>query len=123
MFAGLALDDRRMKATLSAVSTKLLNTSPIGGVIRYEHDNYFLGKQKYSGNPWIVCTLWLAQYLLTVQRVDEAQKLLEWALDRRMSSGVLSEQFDPEDGAPISVAPLVWSHAELVNTLLDLYKI
>ena len=123
MFAGLALDDPRMQATLSAVSEKLLNTSPIGGVIRYEHDNYFLGKSKYSGNPWIVCTLWLAQYLLTVQRADEAKKLLQWALDRRMPSGVLSEQFDPEDGSPISVAPLVWSHAELVNTLLDLYKI
>jgi len=32
----------------------------------------------------------------------------------------LSEQFDPETGAPLGVTPLVWSHAELVNTLLDL---
>ncbi|HEU4966821.1 MAG TPA: glycoside hydrolase family 15 protein, partial [Candidatus Saccharimonadales bacterium] len=123
MFAGLPLDDKRMQRTLHAVHDRLYNSSPIGGVIRYENDNYFLAKQQYQGNPWIVCTLWLAQYLLAVQRGQDAKDLLDWALARRMSSGVLSEQFDPEDGTALSVAPLVWSHAELVNTLLDLYKL
>lgn len=123
MFAGLSLDDEHMKATLAAVSKSLWNTSPIGGVIRYEHDNYFLDKQQYSGNPWIVCSLWLAQYLFAVQREQEARQLLDWALARRLPSGVLSEQYEPEDGTALSVAPLVWSHAELINTLLDIYKI
>jgi GH15 family glucan-1,4-alpha-glucosidase len=37
-----------------------------------------------------------------------------------LPSGVLSEQINPSTGAPLSVTPLVWSHAELINTLLDL---
>jgi len=32
----------------------------------------------------------------------------------------LPEQVNPEDGKPISVTPLVWSHAEYINTVLDL---
>ncbi|HET7320544.1 MAG TPA: glycoside hydrolase family 15 protein [Candidatus Saccharimonadales bacterium] len=123
MFAGLALDDPRMKSTFDSVCKRLLDSSPIGGVIRYEHDSYFLDKKKFKGNPWIVCTLWLAQYLFTVKRDDEAKKLLDWALERALPSGVLSEQYEPETGEPLSVAPLVWSHAELVNTILDLHKL
>jgi GH15 family glucan-1,4-alpha-glucosidase len=39
---------------------------------------------------------------------------------RAQQSGALSEQFDPETGFAIGVTPLVWSHAEMINTLLDL---
>jgi len=123
MFAGLPLDDKRMHSTLKAVCERLLNSSPIGGVIRYEHDGYFLEKKKFKGNPWAVCALWLAQYFFTIKRDNEAKTLLQWALDRAMPSGVLSEQFNPETGDDLSVAPLVWSHAELVNTILDLHKL
>jgi len=123
MFASLPMEDATMQATFEAVTERLWNTSPIGGVIRYEHDNYFLEKQKYSGNPWVVCTLWLAQYLFAANRTEDAKELLQWTLDRRWPSGILAEQYDPEDGMALGVAPLVWSHAELINTLLDLYKI
>lgn len=119
MYARLPLDDSSMQATLAAVEQQIVGTGPIGGVIRYHGDDYFLSKPQYGGNPWIVCTLWLAQYYQAQGRQDEAVALLQWAMDRRLASGVLSEQFDPEDGTPIGVAPLVWSHAELVNTILD----
>lgn len=120
MYARLPLDDHRLVTTVQTVEKQILATGPIGGVIRYPGDDYFLHKPQYGGNPWIVCTLWLAQYYQAAGRQEEAQSLLQWALDRRLPSGVLSEQFDPETGAPIGVAPLVWSHAELVNTILDL---
>lgn len=120
MYAGLPLNDERLVSTANQVEKRLLNAAPIGGVLRYEGDNYFLSKKQYQGNPWIVCTLWLAQYYASVGSTEKAQPLLQWALDRQLPSGVLSEQFDPETGAPLSVTPLVWSHAELVNTLLDL---
>ena len=55
-------------------------------------------------------------------QTDKAKKLVDWALARELPSGALSEQFDPETGAPLGVTPLVWSHSELVNTLLDLAK-
>ncbi len=119
MFAQLPLNDPRLNDTASTVERRLFNTSPIGGVIRYEHDDYFLAKQQYKGNPWIVCTMWLAQYYISSGRKDEGAQLIEWALSRVQPSGVLSEQFDPEDGHSLSVTPLVWSHAELINTILD----
>ncbi len=122
MYAGLAMDDPRLLSTVAAVEERILNTSPSGGVLRYEHDNYFLTKRDFIGNPWIVSTLWLAQYYTTAGRTAEAKTLLDWCLAHELPSGVLSEQFDPETGAPLGVTPLVWSHAELVNTLLDLSK-
>jgi GH15 family glucan-1,4-alpha-glucosidase len=122
MFAKLPLDDPRLKNTAEHVEQRLLNTSPICGVLRYEHDNYFLTKPQYKGNPWVVSSLWLAQYYATIGQADKAAALLEWSLQRELPSGALSEQFDPETGAPLGVTPLVWSHAELVNTILDLSK-
>lgn len=123
MFAQLSLDDPRMRSTFEHVKNRLYNTSPIGGVIRYPGDGYFLGKGQYPGNPWIVCTLWLAQYMLAAGQTEEAQALTAWSRDRAVHSGIMSEQFDPENGSPLSVSPLVWSHAEYINMVLDLAKL
>jgi glucoamylase len=120
MYAGLPMSDERLTSTAAQVEKRLLNSSPSGGVLRYEQDNYFLTKRQFVGNPWIVSTLWLAQYYGTAGQSDKALELLDWALARELPSGVLSEQFDPETGSPLGVTPLVWSHAEMVNTLLDL---
>ena len=120
MFAELDLNDERMKRTLQTVETRLLNTTPVGGVLRYPGDSYFLAKPQYGGNPWIVCSLWLAQYYEAVGRHDEALSLLDWAGARALASGVFGEQFDPDSGQSIGVTPLVWSHAEYINTTLDL---
>ncbi len=123
MFAQLPLSDPRVSGTFEAVKQRLSGTSPIGGVIRYPGDNYFLAKQHYQGNPWIVCTLWLAQYFNTAGQKDQATDLLNWASARALQSGMMSEQFDPDTGYAISVTPLVWSHAEFINTALDIAHI
>ena len=36
-----------------------------------------------------------------------------------ISSGMMSEQLDPQTGEQISASPLVWSHAEFVHTVID----
>jgi GH15 family glucan-1,4-alpha-glucosidase len=123
MFAQLALDDERMKSTFEQMKQKLLNSSPIGGVIRYPGDDYFLERLQYKGNPWVVCTLWMAQYMNAAGQKDEALGLLSWAKDRSLPGGALSEQFDPETGSTLGVVPLVWSQAEYINTALDLARI
>lgn len=122
MFSGLAFDDEMIVSSLEHVEKYLLNTSPIGGVIRFPGDGYFLAKQQYGGNPWIVCTLWLAQLYIAGGRIEEARGLISWSEQRALPSGVLSEQFDPENGFAIGVTPLVWSHAEYINTVLDLHQ-
>jgi GH15 family glucan-1,4-alpha-glucosidase len=73
------------------------------------------------GNPWFVTTLWIAQYYLQTDQEEDARKLVAWTLGRALPSGALGEQINPTTGEPLSVLPLVWSHAELINTLLDLY--
>lgn len=111
-----------IEATLAAVEERLLNSAPIGGVPRYEGDNYFQADPPYQGNPWFVTTLWLAQCYIKRGRTDEARALLSWTLDRQMPSGVLSEQVNPTTGGLVGVAPLVWSHAEYIRTILQLYE-
>ncbi len=104
--------------TLNRIETELLNVSPSGGAARYENDGYFRSNPSYKGNPWFVTTLWLAQYYAANGRQDEAKKYIDWSLNHALPSGLLSEQISPENGAVVGVAPLVWSHAELINTML-----
>ncbi|MHB1864670.1 MAG: glycoside hydrolase family 15 protein [Candidatus Saccharimonadales bacterium] len=122
MYAGLEADDKRILSTATQVEKRILNVSPSGGVLRYENDNYFLTKRQYKGNPWVVSSLWLAQYYIAVNQYQKAKELMDWSIKRELSSAVLSEQFDPETAQPLGVTPLVWSHAELVNTILDISK-
>ena len=94
-----------------------------GGLARYERDYYFRVSEdfdKVPGNPWIICTLWLADwYIATAKKKEDlrgALDLLEWAGICALGTGVLSEQVDPFTLAPLSVAPLTWSHAQFVTT-------
>ena len=122
MFAPHDFGVERIKATAKALEDNLLNKSPSGGLPRYEHDQYFASQPPFLGNPWFVTTLWLAQYYVRIGNNQAARELVDWTIDRALPSGVLSEQINPTDGTPLSVTPLVWSHAELIDTLLDLRK-
>ncbi len=85
---------------------------------RYEHDNY----QRMDGqapNKWFITSLWLAQYDIETGNDAEAAKILTWVEDHMGETGHLSEQISAQTDTPISVSPLVWSHAEYMATLLD----
>lgn len=122
MFAQEPEFEDMVRDMLRTVSTKLLNSSPSGGTPRYIYDQYFASDPPYCGNPWFVTTLWLAQVHLMLNEKEQAKVLIDWTRKHALSSGVLSEQVDPSDGTPKSVTPLVWSHAELINTLIDYNK-
>jgi len=104
--------------TAEAIENELLDQSPSGGAPRYENDSYFRDNNNYKGNPWFVTTLWMAQFYMRVGKEDKARAYIDWTIKNAAPSGVLSEQIDPKTGVPISVTPLVWSHAELINTIL-----
>lgn len=91
------------------------------GLPRYENDKYNAVSDTAPPNSWFVTTLWLAQYYLEINQVEKAKPLVEWVRGYMMKSGVLSEQINPYTGRFISVAPLAWSQAEFVSTLLDLH--
>jgi GH15 family glucan-1,4-alpha-glucosidase len=123
-FGLLPPDDPMLVATMEALERRLWCQTPIGGLARYENDYYHQVSQdigRIPGNPWFICTLWLANWHAT-RAQDEAglaraHELIEWATQHALASGVLAEQVHPETGAPISVSPLTWSHAAFVNAV------
>jgi len=123
MFAAQDMGIEPMKQTLKVIENELLDISPSGGAARYEYDQYFQSDQPYKGNPWFVTTLWIAQYYMRTKQLDRARHYIDWTIDHALPSGMVAEQMNPTTGAPIGVTPLVWSHAELVNTILDLARV
>ncbi|WP_238403861.1 glycoside hydrolase family 15 protein [Paenibacillus paridis] len=112
-FGAVAADHDYMKRTADTIEAAL--TVPgVGGIKRYEDDNYI------GGNPWILTTLWLAHYRIQTGSLDEARKLLKWAVDHRTETGLLPEQVDKNTGETAWVVPLTWSHAMFVLTLFML---
>jgi GH15 family glucan-1,4-alpha-glucosidase len=91
---------------------------------RYENDYYYQvthDLNQAQGNPWFICTLWLAQYRIacaqTLDELRQALPLLDWARSHALASGVMAEQVHPFTNEPLSVSPLTWSHAEFVMTI------
>ena len=111
-------DDPRIETTMEALRRKLWINTKVGGMARYEGDGYHQENRAYPGNPWFLCTLWLADYLASKAKTEEDMAetlaLLEWVADHALPSGVLAEQVHPETGEPLSVSPLTWSHATFI---------
>lgn len=84
-----------------------------GGIIRYENDWYL--RETDKPNPWFITTLWLAQQHIAEGNIDIAKKYINWVIQNSLPTGVIPEQITPNGNYP-SVAPLVWSHAELIRT-------
>jgi GH15 family glucan-1,4-alpha-glucosidase len=89
------------------------------GLPRYENDQYYKVTSDGRSNLWFVTSLWLAQYYIETDKLDKAKTIIAWVRDSAMSTGIMAEQISPVDGSYISVAPLTWSHAEYIATLLD----
>jgi len=94
---------------------------PIGGVARYEGDYYQRVPGDYSnipGNPWIITTLWVAQYYIARGDITKAKELMAWVNRVKTPTNLLPEQVDPFRSLPTSVTPLLWSHAEYLRTYI-----
>ncbi len=119
-------EDLRIVATMNAIKDRLWVKTSVGGVARYENDYYHQQSQDIAtvpGNPWFICTLWLAQWIIasakTRAELREAVTHLEWCAQHGLPSGVLAEQVHPYSHAPLSVSPLTWSHATIVMTVQE----
>ncbi|WP_134700293.1 glycoside hydrolase family 15 protein [Ammoniphilus sp. YIM 78166] len=117
--------DERVERTMEAVEKGLTVHSKVGGICRYQNDYYFQKSQDIAnipGNPWIICTLWMADWRIakaeTLDDLAQPLQTLQWVVASALESGVLPEQLDPYNGKPLSVAPLTWSHSTFVLTVL-----
>ena len=120
-------NDPRIVGTMKAIVDRLSCQTDIGGLARFEGDEYHWDpdlqdhRDKIPSNPWIISTLWLAQYqIATAQSVEDLKQVLsalEWVCARALPSGVLPEQIHPLTGEHLSVSPLTWSHATVVTVV------
>lgn len=124
-FHAFEAHDPRVQKTMRAVESNLWVKTPVGGLARYEGDTYYSvssDRRGVPGNPWFVCTIWLADYYIaqgqSVEQLKAALPIFEWAAAHALPSGVLAEQVDPYSGQPLSVSPLTWSHGTFVLTLI-----
>ena len=132
LFGMLQATDPLIESTMVALMDRLWCKTEVGGIARYENDRYQQVSQdtaKVPGNPWFVCTMWIAQYYIArAQSVDDlkpALQILIWAQHHALPSGVLAEQVHPYSCAPLSVSPLTWSHAAVVIAIheyIDKYR-
>ena len=122
IFGVLPAGDDRMVRAMKVTEEHLVNRTQVGGLARYEHDNYFRVSPEGPGNPWIITSLWLAQYQIatasTDKDLDKVREWLNWCVRMAASTGVLPEQMNPYTKEHLSTAPLTWSHAEYIRTIL-----
>ncbi len=125
-FDALPADHPAVVAEMKALKDRLWVRTAIGGMARYERDYYHQVERndidRVAGNPWAICTLWLALHRIesaaNLVELEEAVEYLEWARERAVSSGVLAEQFHPYTGEAVSVSPLTWSHATVLTVVM-----
>ena len=120
MFGLFPVDGPEVSAAVATLERVFDFTPGVRGLPRYENDNYYRVSNDTPGNWWNITTLWMAQYYSEINQSEKTAKILEWVAARAIApTGILSEQLSPIDMTPLSVAPLTWSHAEYVATLLD----
>lgn len=120
-FGVIDVDDERIKKAYQTIEGKLRVKGESAGYVRYEGDNYYTMQDAGSPNPWVITTLWMAQYHImkatTIKELKVAYDILEWTCSHATPSGMLAEQMHPHTGEHLSTSPLVWSHAEFVLTV------
>lgn len=129
-FDVFSINDPMVQSTMNQVIERLRVKTDVGGIARYENDYYHKVSEdviNVPGNPWYICTLWIAEWYLknakeginSKDNLDRAKDILKWVADHSLSTGVLAEQVNPYTNEPISVSPLTWSHATLILTVLE----
>ncbi len=119
MFGLFPVGSEELDGALESMTAAFQVDGSVSGLPRYEDDNYCRIGGGVPPNWWPIASLWLAQYHIETGQSDSATSILNWVKAHMGSTGILSEQINPLTNTPISVAPLTWSHAEYVATLLD----
>lgn len=130
-FKVLPINDPILERAVEIAREKLTSTQSKYGIARYEGDQYYNSTNYHPGNPWIISSLWIAQYEIAKakSKKDLSEKvlpILDWVVSTANPAGILPEQVSPYTNEQLSASPLTWSHAEYIVTtiqLLQKYKV
>lgn len=117
MFGVLQSDEPEMKRATQAMKRLLRSPVNSAAYIRYIGDRY--RSSSNESNAWVVPTLWAAQIFVEMDDMVSAARSIDWVLGLEPDTPFIPEQVNPHTGESTFVSPLVWSHAEFINTILD----
>jgi GH15 family glucan-1,4-alpha-glucosidase len=119
MFGLFGADSHEIQSSIQTITQLFGKDGTVLGLPRYEDDNYRREHSEITGNYWFIASMWMAQYHIEQDESDKALAILDWVKSHNLDSGMMSEQIDPVTMGVISPAPLTWTHAEYISTLLD----
>ncbi|MCB5291955.1 glycoside hydrolase family 15 protein [Arthrobacter sp. SO3] len=111
-------DDPRVIGTIDAVQQELTHD---GFLRRYKPEECDDGLPGGEG-VFLACSFWLVEALLGAGRHHEAQELFERLLALRNDVGLLSEEWNIEEGRQLGNTPQAFSHFALINSALELHE-
>lgn len=114
MYGLVDLDSEEIKASVLTAKQRLSSGNLYS---RFVGDDYF--GDKGQPNLWTFTSLWMAEILLEFDDVSGADDIIKAVLSLSSPSGMLPEQVERSSHGSTSLSPLVWSHAELVSSLID----
>lgn len=101
--------DKKILNTVERINMTLRTYT--GGYKRFETDTYREGK------PWIIATLWIAEYYLEIGEKQKAKECFDFVVKTSTEHGFLAEQINNSTMQPDWVIGLGWSHAMFIETL------
>lgn len=118
MYGFLPYDDERMRSTVRALESELLDG---GFLYRYSKD---VTQGDADATPaegtFIACGFWLAANYARSGRRADGEQLFERLLAIRNDVGLLSEEYDTTCGRLVGNVPQALSHAGLIQTAIAL---
>ncbi len=103
--------DPRMLGTVAAIETDLMRD---GLLLRYRTHSSIDGLPA-GEHPFLACSFWLVEQYAMSNRVDEATALMDRLVSLVNDVGLLSEEYDVENGHQIGNTPQALSHLTLVR--------
>lgn len=117
MAVGFPISEEVYEKTVNAIMEKLFH---FPFVKRYEGED---GINEGEGD-FLVCSFWLINALLYLDRADEAERIFSALLEKLSPLGLLSEEYDRETESFLGNFPQALSHLALIETAsyFEVYK-
>ncbi|MGC2299608.1 MAG: glycoside hydrolase family 15 protein [Acidobacteriaceae bacterium] len=106
IFGFLPFEDPRVRSTLEVIQKRL------------GHDGLIYRHIPARGAPesaFLACSFWMVENLVGVGRRAEGERLFEKLLALQNDVGLLSEEYDPDQGRLLGNFPQALSHIALIN--------
>lgn len=111
-------DDPRMLGTVAAIEHDLVRS---GLPLRYRTDHSHDGLPP-GENPFLACGFWLVEQYARSSREDDARALMDQILGYANDVGLLSEEYDLDEGRQAGNTPQALTHLALIRAADALTK-